>query len=1083
MKLHTAAAGLLTTFMGLGVQARAALLPVTGVVEIPLIPGQSSVIAPLLASPSLQAVVGDPNTLVPFLGDSVVYAGETWVVVDDGTQRVWQRQVDGATLARPLDAGAEPLVYQRSRQSSPVKLVWQGPARLQPLTVRVPPGGRAALFLPDGRAWPLASSSRAAGSSLYRLSATGLLAGDGVGNADVLTYQPNETVGVVELFFHATRKAFFTSAGTPLASSQWPFFAAPAAGSVVLQHPATALVDQEISLPGVASLQPTITEKLTGIDLDKDGMADAWERAFAGSGSNTSFSPLDPATDVDGDGGTQLQEYRLGSDPLVANAYPVPTAEVVPSGIGGVRQMWVSFPAVPGCRYRVEGRAATEAAWRVIGAAAHSLPPTQSSPGTLQVQDVKYRESTGRSVYYYRIVGLAPSDADRDALTDWEEVHVFHTRPDVADTDGDGTLDGAEARVPMLKNPLEYYDRRVVTVTPISPISQWAPAGEQMRESLAVKLTSGRTTLKNAPVRFVFAKGAGTLALSPISQASTADQTMVDVLTDATGVAHVWLKPAAGSTEPIQIVAAARVPNLPFLESPAVYATSLMVVPTNFVRVPADRLVAWFRADQGYSSSGGWASATGRTAGVVATAPQQILANRRAWLQFNGLQALDLQSAIAEDHFHCYFAAIPTANRTSTAASHTSAKAGVTGQRYLFAGEAPLNEPNMVKYSPPAKPAAYRFSLWEQLDFFLTDRFPQYVRPYVFTPASGRQDNTQGYRLSPSPTGSRSRKSVDSWVSSLAGKVKGLGNWNYTDRRLDSKSLVVQGRTAIREDFFEIAATSWKGNSSSASFGGVVGFDLANAGNTAAALSVGRNNLAGFELRNDWRPSVTPAAAGAVTGFLGAWLSNGRQQRIEIAGLLKSTGLASPAARLLGPRYLGGVPGSSQGFVGNVGDVLLFDQALSAADHAAVQYYLGTVYRGFLQVDADKDKVPDWWEMAAQGSLASPATEDGDGDGLNLLQEYLLATSPHLRDTDADGSDDREEYLLKRKPAVFDSDGDLIPDGADPLHNSAKNGLADVDGNGRTDAEDQLRASAAQWQLVDLNQNGTPDLLELFSTP
>ena len=84
--------------------------------------------------------------------------------------------------------------------------------------------------------------------------------------------------------------------------------------------------------------------KLGGADTDGDGMDDDWEVAYFGDLSR------DGSGDFDGDGVTDLQEFRAGTDPTNGNSvFRVLT--VTPMGGGSTRVMWSGNPDRT---YRVE---------------------------------------------------------------------------------------------------------------------------------------------------------------------------------------------------------------------------------------------------------------------------------------------------------------------------------------------------------------------------------------------------------------------------------------------------------------------------------------------------------------------------------------------------------------------------------------------------------------------------------------------------------------------------------------------------------------------------------------------------------
>jgi len=84
---------------------------------------------------------------------------------------------------------------------------------------------------------------------------------------------------------------------------------------------------------------------LAPVDDDSNGMADAWERAFAGAAGT-----LDPAADLDGDTMSNLNEYRCGTLPNDA-ASVLKMVAVRPSADGTMQISWAS---VAGRTYTVQ---------------------------------------------------------------------------------------------------------------------------------------------------------------------------------------------------------------------------------------------------------------------------------------------------------------------------------------------------------------------------------------------------------------------------------------------------------------------------------------------------------------------------------------------------------------------------------------------------------------------------------------------------------------------------------------------------------------------------------------------------------
>ncbi|MEZ4525833.1 MAG: hypothetical protein R2941_07935, partial [Desulfobacterales bacterium] len=77
------------------------------------------------------------------------------------------------------------------------------------------------------------------------------------------------------------------------------------------------------------------------------------------------------------------------------------------------------------------------------------------------------------------------------------------------------------------------------------------------------------------------------------------------------------------------------------------------------------------------------------------------------------------------------------------------------------------------------------------------------------------------------------------------------------------------------------------------------------------------------------------------------------------------------------------------------------------------------------QEDSDKDGLPDYWEINYFGDLSPDGNQDGDGDGLTDMEEYLTGTNPTLYDTEEDGLSDGLELAYQYNPLWQDAFGDL----------------------------------------------------------
>jgi hypothetical protein len=126
-------------------------------------------------------------------------------------------------------------------------------------------------------------------------------------------------------------------------------------------------------------------------------------------------------------------------------------------------------------------------------------------------------------------------------------------------------------------------------------------------------------------------------------------------------------------------------------------------------------------------------------------------------------------------------------------------------------------------------------------------------------------------------------------------------------------------------------------------------------------------------------------------------------------------------------------------------------------------------------LDSDRDGLSNNDEAALGNDPFDPgdAAEDGDLDGLLLLEEHFRGTDPAAADSDLDGLKDREEARRGLDPLSPDTDGDGLGDGADtcPLDSAAAQDDGDLDGVGDACDNCPTRANPTQQDL-DLDGDG-----------
>jgi Tol biopolymer transport system component len=168
----------------------------------------------------------------------------------------------------------------------------------------------------------------------YRSAATDLVPGDNNNQSDVFLFDRltgiNRLISVNE-----------NGDGPGDSSSALPAISADG-GTIVFRSLATDLVPGDLNnTEDVFFYRPAT---LSFADVDGDGLDDAWEVAHFGDLSHNG------SADSDGDGATDLLEYKAGTDPMDAAS----SFQVAASVSEATGQWTLSWPATPGRSYRVQ---------------------------------------------------------------------------------------------------------------------------------------------------------------------------------------------------------------------------------------------------------------------------------------------------------------------------------------------------------------------------------------------------------------------------------------------------------------------------------------------------------------------------------------------------------------------------------------------------------------------------------------------------------------------------------------------------------------------------------------------------------
>lgn len=221
------------------------------------------------------------------------------------------------------------------------------------------------------------------------------------------------------------------------------------------------------------------------LDVDNDGLCDVWEARYHATA-------LLPGADEDGDGISNLDESRAGTNPSDASSRH---AASIMSQAGTFQ---VSVLSQPGKSYQLTSCQTLSGPWTPIGSAVAGTGGTLSLPSPA---------STGSG--FFR-VAVTDMDADSDGLNDWAERQLSGFDPNTADSFGAGVpgndLAVATEMLQMLR------DGNVsVAVT---------AATAYEKENEAASLTVSRSSAPGYPMT-LFLKTAG--ATSPTKSSAASD--------------------------------------------------------------------------------------------------------------------------------------------------------------------------------------------------------------------------------------------------------------------------------------------------------------------------------------------------------------------------------------------------------------------------------------------------------------------------------------------------------------------------------------------------------------------------------
>lgn len=140
-----------------------------------------------------------------------------------------------------------------------------------------------------------------------------------------------------------------------------------------------------------------------------------------------------------------------------------------------------------------------------------------------------------------------------------------------------------------------------------------------------------------------------------------------------------------------------------------------------------------------------------------------------------------------------------------------------------------------------------------------------------------------------------------------------------------------------------------------------------------------------------WQSSPSVTASAGQPQII-AVSKSGASASSYLNGVVQRTGSApativTPIAKLA----VGNRVSATYGFNGQVGEVLVYNRALSASELQQVETQLASRY---VNPDSNGNRIPDTWEMQYLGTLSHAAGDDPGGVGRTILQSYQQGLSP-----------------------------------------------------------------------------------------